>query len=80
MTLADKARLLEYLSAAPRYDLDEVHPQQEAKSARRRSWLATVERTAGTLADDPIERPPQGDDEQRDPTECCTSPLPERCL
>ncbi len=47
MTLADKAQFLEYLSAALRYDLDEMHPQTEAESARRRAWLATVERTAG---------------------------------
>ena len=30
-------------------------------------WSQFVDRTAGSLADDPIERPPQGEYEQRDP-------------
>ncbi len=30
-------------------------------------WNQFVDRTAGSLADDPIERLPQGDYEQRDP-------------
>lgn len=33
----------------------------------RAEWLAFIERTAGSLADDPIDRPPQGDYELREP-------------
>ena len=32
-------------------------------------WLAFIERTAGSLADDPVDRPPQGDYETREPIE-----------
>lgn len=32
----------------------------------RAEWIAFVERTAGSLADDPIERLPQGEQEIRD--------------
>lgn len=35
----------------------------------REEWLAFIERTAGSLADDPIERPPQGEYEIREPLE-----------
>jgi hypothetical protein len=35
----------------------------------RNDWLAFIDRTAGSLADDPIERPPQGDYEVREPIE-----------
>ncbi len=66
MTLREKARLLEYLSTALRHDLDEAQSQPEVESARLRTWRATVEHTAGALANDPIERPPQGNYEQRD--------------
>ncbi len=34
-----------------------------------REWRAFITRTAGSLADDPIERPAQGDYEQREPIE-----------
>jgi hypothetical protein len=37
----------------------------------KRGWSpGYFERTAGSLADDPIERPPQGDYEQRDALRC----------
>jgi len=65
MTLAEKARLLEHLSTEVRHDI-EVNPQGNVDSARLRAWQMRVERTAGALADDPIERAPQGDYEQRD--------------
>ncbi len=35
-------------------------------SASQQEWLAFIEETAGSLADDPIERLPQGEHEVRD--------------
>lgn len=35
-------------------------------SLKQDDWLAFLEETAGSLADDPIERGPQGDYEERD--------------
>jgi hypothetical protein len=35
----------------------------------RAEWIAFIERTAGSLADAPMERPPQGDYETREPIE-----------
>jgi hypothetical protein len=35
----------------------------------RNEWLAFIDRTAGSLADDPIERPPQGEYDVREPLE-----------
>lgn len=52
LSLAEKARLMEHLSSALRHDLESLDFQ-------RMSWHEFVERTAGILADDPIERPPQ---------------------
>lgn len=37
--------------------------------AQRAEWLAFIEETAGSLADDPIERGPQGEHEIRDEIE-----------
>ena len=34
-----------------------------------REWRAFISQTAGSLADDPIERPAQGEYEQREPIE-----------
>jgi len=34
--------------------------------SQRAEWLAFIEETAGSLADDPIERGPQGEHEIRD--------------
>ena len=61
----EKARLAEWLSASIRHEF-EVQSIGD-KAARIREWRAVVARTAGALADDPIERPPQGSYEQRDP-------------
>ena len=49
MTLADKARLLEYLSASLKQDL-------ETEAYRHMPWEQFVNLTYGSLADDPIER------------------------
>ncbi len=43
----------------------ESPPRLEADSERA-EWLAFIEETAGSLADDPIERGPQGEFEVRD--------------
>jgi hypothetical protein len=62
LSLAEKARLLEHLSAAMRHDL-------EVEAFRRMPWHEFIERTAGILADDPVERPPQLPLEEREPLE-----------
>ncbi len=62
LTLAEKARLIEHLSAAMQNDL-------EAEAFRRMPWEEFVERTTGSLADSPIERPPQLPLEEREPLE-----------
>lgn len=62
LPLTDKARLIEYLSAVLRQNL-------EMQSAPQLSWHDFIEQTAGSLADDPIERPPQLPLEDRDPLE-----------
>lgn len=62
LSLADKARLLEHLSAVLRHDL-------EVEAFRRMPWQEFIERTAGILADDPIERPPQLPLEEREALE-----------
>ena len=38
-------------------------------SEQWRAWRAFITQTAGSLADDPIERPSQGEYEQREPIE-----------
>jgi hypothetical protein len=40
-----------------------------AMDENRAEWLAFLEQTAGSLSDDPIERPPQGDYDVREPVE-----------
>lgn len=62
LPLAEKARLIEHLSAALRHDL-------ELEAYRRMSWHEFIEQTAGSLADSPIERPPQPPYEEREPLE-----------
>jgi hypothetical protein len=62
LTLTEKARLIEHLSAAVRHDL-------EVEAFRRMPWQEFIDRTAGSLADDPIERPPQLPLEEREPLE-----------
>lgn len=58
----DKVRLLEDLSEALKQELAEDYYQ-------RMPWEEFVARTAGSLADDPIQRWPQGDYEEREPVE-----------
>lgn len=52
LSVVDKVRLLEHLSAGLKDDL-------ALEAFRRMPWHEFIERTAGSLADDPIERPPQ---------------------
>ncbi|MEO8395067.1 MAG: hypothetical protein ABI700_18870 [Chloroflexota bacterium] len=59
LSLAEKARLLEHLSTALRDAL-------EVEAFRRMPWQEFIGRTAGSLADDPIERPLQLPLEERD--------------
>ncbi len=61
----DKVRLAERLFASIERDML-ASPNVESEAERIREWKATVERTAGALADDPIERAPQGEYERRD--------------
>lgn len=49
MTLAEKARLLEYLSTELRHDL-------ETEAFKHMPWEQFITLTYGSLADDPIER------------------------
>ena len=62
LTLVEKARLLEHLSARLKRDL-------EGEASHNMPWEEFVDRTAGILADDPIERPPQLPLEDREPLE-----------
>ncbi len=62
LSLVEKARLIEHLSAAMQHDL-------ERETFRRMPWHEFIERTAGSLADNPIERPPQLPLEEREPLE-----------
>ncbi|MBL8148041.1 MAG: hypothetical protein JNL34_16815 [Anaerolineae bacterium] len=60
LSSTDKVRLIERLSLLLRRDLvtdDWVHLP----------WADFVQRTAGSLADDPVERPPQLPFEDREP-------------
>lgn len=56
MTLAEKVRLLEYLSGTLRQDI-------ETEAYRHMPWEQFLDLTYGSLADDPIERnqPPHAD-------------------
>ncbi len=62
LSLVERARLLEYLSTGLKQDL-------EQEAFQRMPWHEFIERTAGSLADDPIERPPQPPLEDREPLE-----------
>lgn len=62
LPLAEKARLIEHLSAALRHNL-------ELEAYRRMSWHEFIANTAGSIADSPIERPPQPPYEEREPLE-----------
>jgi hypothetical protein len=67
LTLAEKARLLEYLSASLKHDL-------ELEAYKHMPWQQFLDLTYGSLADDPIERnqPPYPD--VRDEIESTTRP------
>jgi len=62
LSLAEKVRLIEHLSATLRLDL-------EVEAFKRMSWHEFIDQTAGSLADDPIERPAQLPLESREPLE-----------
>lgn len=62
LPLFEKVRLLEHLSMVLKQDLEE-------EAFKRMPWREFVERTAGILADDPIQRWPEGDFENREPLE-----------
>jgi hypothetical protein len=57
LSLLDKVRLVKQLLVSLEHDMETTHI---------REWQATIERTAGALANDPIERPDQGEYENRD--------------
>ena len=60
LTHEDKVRLIEHLRL-------ELEREQLSQAPEARGWPpGFFERTYGSLADDPIERPPQGDYEVRD--------------
>jgi hypothetical protein len=60
LPLVERARLLEHLSGTLKRDLD-------IEAFRRMPWTEFSERTSGSLANDPIERPPQLPLEAREP-------------
>ncbi len=63
LTHEDKVRLIEHLRL-------ELEREQLSQSPEARGWPpGFFERTYGSLADDPMERPPQGDYEVRDEIE-----------
>lgn len=59
---AEKARLIEHLSAALRRELERVSRPQE-------NWPEFLRSTYGSLRDTPIERFEQGEYEEREPLE-----------
>ncbi len=63
LAASDKERLIEHLRL-------ELEHEPLAQSPEARGWPpGFFERTYGSLADDPMERPPQGDYEVRDEIE-----------
>jgi hypothetical protein len=46
--------------------IESLATTDDESAAARAEWLAFIEQTAGSLADDPIERLPQGDFDVRD--------------
>lgn len=62
LSLAEKAILMERLSAALKSAL-------EVEAYRRMPWPEFIARTAGSLATDPLARPPQLAPEEREPLE-----------
>jgi hypothetical protein len=62
LSIYDKVRLMEHLSELLRQDM-------ETEAYKRMPWHEFIERTAGSLADDPVQRWPQGEYEEREPLE-----------
>jgi hypothetical protein len=62
LTLAEKASLMEYLSASLKHDL-------EVEAFKQMPWQQFIDLTYGSLADDPIERGEQPPMEIRDELE-----------
>lgn len=62
LSLAEKAQLIEDIGAALRRDL-------EVEAFQRMSWHEFIAQTAGSLAETPIERPPQPSYEDRESLE-----------
>jgi hypothetical protein len=63
LTARDKLRLIKRLSG-------ELEQEYVTETPEARGWPpGFFERTAGSLTDDPMERPPQGDYEVRDEIE-----------
>jgi hypothetical protein len=62
LPLVERVRLIEEVSASLTRAL-------ELEAFQRMPWQEFIERTAGILADDPIERPPQLPLEMREPIE-----------
>lgn len=62
LPMAEKVRLIEHLSAALRHEM-------EVEAFKRMPWHEFIERTAGSLADTPIQRWDQGEYEEREPLE-----------
>jgi hypothetical protein len=58
LTSAEKARLIRHLSA-------ELDDNPEIKAFQEMDWHEFIERTAGILSDEPIERPQQPPLEER---------------
>lgn len=62
LSVADKAEVIEQLSASLRRDL-------EIEAFKRMPWQEFLKQTSGSLADTPIERPPQPPLQDREPLE-----------
>jgi hypothetical protein len=62
LSVAEKVRLLEHVTGALKHDL-------EIEAFKRMPWQEFIDKTAGILADDPIERPEQLPLEDREPME-----------
>ena len=58
----EKARLIDRLITA-------VRQNQEIEAYKKMDWHEFIERMAGSLADTPLERPPQPPLEEREPIE-----------
>lgn len=62
LSLSETADLMNHLAERLKHAL-------EVEAFRRMPWNEFIDRTAGSLANDPIERPQQGEFEEREPVE-----------